>query len=274
MSSALHPQTDGQTEKANSVIEDMLRHFVGPYQTDWDQYISVVEFAMNRTWQATIQNTPFMLNYGQNPNTPQVQTLRSHNRSVNKFIGKWSEQLRRAKRCIRSAQDRQKQQADKRRSLPPPFKPGDEVLVSTKHFKLHEGVKRKLSPRYLGPYKVLRIIKPQLAYELELPCSLSRVHPVFHVSSLRPYFRSGRYRPPPNPEFVDGEPEFEVDYIAATRYSGARREYKVYWVGYPDQWDYVHKNQLTHCSEKLKQFWDSRQQPCPHPLAPSSEGGE
>jgi hypothetical protein len=47
MSTAKHPQTDGQTERANGVLEDTLRHFVGPYQTDWDEYLAVAEFAMN-----------------------------------------------------------------------------------------------------------------------------------------------------------------------------------------------------------------------------------
>jgi hypothetical protein len=62
-----HPQTDGQTENANGVLEDTLRHFVGPYQNNWEELLPVAELAMNNAWNTTIQNTPFMLNFGQNP---------------------------------------------------------------------------------------------------------------------------------------------------------------------------------------------------------------
>jgi hypothetical protein len=100
MSKAQHPQSDGQTEKANGILEDTLRHFVGPYQTDWDDYLAVAEFAMNNSWNQSIPNTPFMLNFGQHPDTPSALALRSKNPPVDQFGGKWSEQLVRAKRCL------------------------------------------------------------------------------------------------------------------------------------------------------------------------------
>jgi hypothetical protein len=77
-STALHPETDGQTKNANGILEDALRHFVGPYQDNWEEtLLPVVEFAMNNVWDTSIQNTPFMLNYGQNPDTPFISELRS-----------------------------------------------------------------------------------------------------------------------------------------------------------------------------------------------------
>jgi hypothetical protein len=91
-----HPQTDGQTENANGVLEDTLRHFVGPYQNNWEELLPVAEFAMNNAWNTTIQNTPFMLNFGQNPDTPVIASLRSRNPTVNQFVGWWSEQLSKA----------------------------------------------------------------------------------------------------------------------------------------------------------------------------------
>jgi hypothetical protein len=115
MSTAKHPQSDGQTEKMNSVLEDTLRHFVGPYQTNWDEYLAMAEFAINNAWNQSIDNTPFMLNCGQNPDTLEVVALRSMNPAVNKFVGQRSEQLNQAKNCLEAAQDQQKFQADKRR---------------------------------------------------------------------------------------------------------------------------------------------------------------
>ena len=104
MSTAYRPQTDGQTERVNGVQEDTLRHFVVPYQNDWDDLLAPVEFALNNSWHHSIRNTPFMLNYGQVPDDPTVAKLRSLNPAVNTFVGKWSEQLALAKLCLEAAQ--------------------------------------------------------------------------------------------------------------------------------------------------------------------------
>ena len=74
MSTAYHPQTDGQTERVNGVLEDTLQHFVGPFQQDWDKLLAPVEFALNNSWHHSIRNTPFMLNYGQTRTIPLPQT--------------------------------------------------------------------------------------------------------------------------------------------------------------------------------------------------------
>ena len=70
LSTAFHPQTDGQTERVNMVLDEMLRHYVATDQTDCDKLFPVAEFAVNNAWHESIQNTPFFLNYGQNPLSP------------------------------------------------------------------------------------------------------------------------------------------------------------------------------------------------------------
>jgi hypothetical protein len=87
-STRLQPQTDGQTEHCNGVLEETLRHFVGPFQNDWKKLLLVVEFAMNNAWNLSIQNMPLMLNYGQHPDTPVIVARRSRNDNVNQFIGR------------------------------------------------------------------------------------------------------------------------------------------------------------------------------------------
>jgi hypothetical protein len=96
------------TERASGILEDTLRHFVGPYLTDWDEYLAIADFAMNNAWNQSIQKTPLKLNFGQHPDTPEGLGLRSRNPIVNKFVGQWSKQLARAKKCIEAAQTRQK----------------------------------------------------------------------------------------------------------------------------------------------------------------------
>eukprot|EP00983_Pelagomonas_calceolata_P018085 566727-Pelagomonas_calceolata.AAC.1 len=70
MSTANHPETDGQNECANRTLEDMLRAFVGPHHNDWDRYLTSVEFAYNESQQASTGHSPFFLEYGQHPRTP------------------------------------------------------------------------------------------------------------------------------------------------------------------------------------------------------------
>jgi hypothetical protein len=159
-STAKHPQSDGQTENANEVLEDTLRHYVSLYQQDWDQNLSKAEFAMNNAYNSSIKNTPFLLNYGQNPNTPAVLFVTGLNPRVNQFVGRWSEQLQHEKRCLQTAQDRQKRSADKHRRPVETLDVGDKVLISTKHFKLLPGLKLKLAHRYLGPFLVTEVVGP------------------------------------------------------------------------------------------------------------------
>lgn len=72
MSTAFHPQTDGQTERMNRTVEDMLRHFVSPTMTDWDELLVHVQFAINNAWQESVQNTPCYLNLGCHPRTQHI----------------------------------------------------------------------------------------------------------------------------------------------------------------------------------------------------------
>jgi transposase InsO family protein len=74
ISTAFHPQTDGQTEKSNRVLEDYLRHYISPSQDDWDEWLPQAEFSVNNAWQKSIKNTPFMLIFGQQPRTPLNQS--------------------------------------------------------------------------------------------------------------------------------------------------------------------------------------------------------
>lgn len=76
-----------------------------------------------------------MLNYGQNPHDPTIAWLRDCNPAVNKFVGRWSEQLVQARELLRATQDMYKQYADRKRSDPPIYQPGDEVLLKTKYFR-------------------------------------------------------------------------------------------------------------------------------------------
>jgi hypothetical protein len=268
MSTRDHPQSDGQSENANGILEDTLRHFVGPYQRDWDQHLAVAEFAMNNAYHSGIRNTPFMLNYGQHPVDPVLATLQHKNPAVSKFIGNWEEQVSKAKTFYTVAQQRYKQYADKHRRPAPDYQPGDQVLFKTKFFQLSPGLSKKLSPRWVGPFTVKEVLLPhKLAVRLDLPSRAKLMHPVFHVSALRPYYRSGNYQPPPLPACIEGELEWEVDYIEKCKGSGKRLQYFVHWRGYPDSAaEWLPATNLGNAPDKVREFWEFKGQPCPHAL--------
>jgi len=169
------------------------------------------------------------------------------------------------------------------------------VLLKTKFFKLATGLTPKLAPRWVGPFKVLvrarsrgfpravmacplcntpfkvvHAVGPyKLAYKLELPEVVKRMHPTFHVSALRPYLRSGPYQPPPLPDFIDNEVEYSVAFVSDTREWGRykTRQYRVHWEGYQDQDTWEPLSMLTNCADKIREFWRNKGEPCPHDLS-------
>jgi hypothetical protein len=262
MSTAFHPQSDGQTERANRVIEEMLRHYVNPHQDDWDTKLAACEFAINSAHQESIGTSPFYLTYGCTPRTPFTVHLQDKNPAAKQFVQTVQETLGLAKQALQAAQNRQREYANlSRRDVE--YAVGDKVMLNTKNLTLKPVGKRKLWPRYIGPFAINKRIGP-VAYTLELPKSLGKVHNTFHVSLLKPYKHDARHQNPPPPVELDGELEFEVETILdhrERRYgrSEPRREFLISWQGYGQEhntWE-PEKN-LEHCSEVLQEYWDSK----------------
>ena len=155
MSTAFHPQTDGQTERANRVLEDMLRHYVSPVQDDWDEHLDCAEFAVNNAWQESTQNTPFFLNSGQHPRTPLGGGARTQAPAANDFVNRLEKSLSIAKLSLKAAQDRQKSFADQKRQ-DVVYEVGQQVLLSTRNFRLANPGSRKLLPKWVGPFQILQ----------------------------------------------------------------------------------------------------------------------
>lgn len=268
-STAFHPQTDGQTERVNRVLEDLLRHFTNAEQTNWDTLLPMVEFAINNAKHASSGFTPFFLNYGLHPKTPlsiQVPSVEEAPvtdlgaPAVTKFVADLQTALGKAKALLLAAQDRQKAYADTRRSPDPDFKVGQEVLLSSKNIPLKHPGSHKLLPRWLGPFRVAKRIS-SVAYKLELSPTMSRLHPVFHVSLLKPYRCDGPYQPPPPVVLQDGSEEFEVETILShrdrklPRSKRTVREYLIKWQGYAHEhntWEPAQN--LTNSADLLSEY--------------------
>jgi hypothetical protein len=234
-STAFHPQTDGQTERTNRVVEEVLRHYINGQHSNWEDLLPIVAFAINNAKSASTGETPFFLNYGRNPHTALSVALPEPTLpSLAMVFQDLEGTLINVRKLIVAAQDRQKTYADKKRR-PHTFTQGDLVLLATKNLHFKTGVK-KLHPKYVGPFKILRMIGSNAA-ELQLPVAYSRLHPVFHVSLLQPYKDGGSFTPlPPPPDVVDGEPFYKVERILGHRSKRVGRrtiqEYLLQWLGY------------------------------------------
>ena len=185
LSTADHPQTDGQTERVNQVLEDMLRAYVRKKQTNWEDYLPLLEFAYNSAKHVSTNFSPFMLMYGFQPRSPVTVGLATEKlQHVKDFLQDHMDMLKLARQNVRQAQDWYKKYTDVHRRQVV-FKEDDYVFLRVpKHSQSSKiGPTPKLSPRFCGPFKILKRVG-SLAYKLELP-DTSQVHPVFHVSHLR-----------------------------------------------------------------------------------------
>jgi hypothetical protein len=179
---AYHPQTDGRTERTNQVLEDMLRACALKHGGDWDKSLPYVNFFYNNSYQASLMS-PFEVLYGRKCRTPLYWDQTGERQFFGpQIIQEVEEQVRLIRENLRTAQSRQKSYADtQRRQLE--FKEGDHVYLKVspirgmRRFK----VKGKLSPRFIGPFMILKRVG-EVTYQLELPDHLANVHDVFHVS--------------------------------------------------------------------------------------------
>lgn len=187
-STAYHPETDGQTERVNQVLEDMLRMYVMDHQSQWEKYLPLVEFAYNNSYHSSIQAAPFEILYGRPCRTP-LSWDRLEDRVMlgPEMLQEMEEQMATIKQRLKEARDRQKSYADTKR-IDRNFQEGSQVFIKIKPFKsfFRMGKGTKLSPRFVGPFTILERIGP-VAYKLELPSHLRKMHNVFHVSMLRKY---------------------------------------------------------------------------------------
>ena len=251
-STAFHPQTDGQTERTNRVLEEVLRHFIDGDHKNWEDLLPLAAFAMNNAKSSTTGETPFYLNHGSHPHTHMTLGLPEGTLPTLEVVFKDMEStLTRIKELITAAQDRQKTYADNRFRRPHTFAVGDKVMLSTKNLKFRTGVK-KLHPKYLGPFEITEMVgNSNNAVRLKLPSSYHRIHPVFHVSLLKPFHEGSSFKPlPPEPEVEDGMPYYKVERILGTRVKkvGRRKvqEFLIQWVGYDDSHNsWEPRNNLT-----------------------------
>ncbi|MCO5559474.1 hypothetical protein L7F22_013074 [Adiantum nelumboides] len=195
--SAYHPQTDGQSEIANSIVLNLLKSYVGEVaqSNQWEKYLPLVEYAYNNTIHTSTGKTPFEVIEGR-PRLPLI--LKPHEKIFAADEEVQDIRVAKIKESIQYAQQKYKRAADKhRKSLQ--FKDGDWVLLrftkawlkttTGKNWKGeqtdHQKYYMKLAKRYYGPFQILSRIN-ETAYKLRLPANW-HIHNAFHVSLLKPF---------------------------------------------------------------------------------------
>ncbi|CAI7795068.1 unnamed protein product [Closterium sp. NIES-53] len=241
MSSAYHPQTDGQTERLNQIVEQLLRAACKDDINKWDLHLPVLEFAYNNAKHAATGETPFFLCYGRHPLTPQQPTVPATVQPAHDFVTTMQQLWDRTYKRLQDIQSSQKRLAD-RHQRDHTIAVGDHVLLDTCNLKFGH-LPSKLRPRFCGPFLVEEQVTP-VTSRLRLPASW-KIHNAFHVQLLKPYqdpnkLYTGRQPPSPPPVLVNDELEYEVESVLAhrRRRHGAL-EFPVRWKGYDpseDRW--------------------------------------
>ncbi|PKA66820.1 putative mitochondrial protein [Apostasia shenzhenica] len=186
MSTAYHPQTDGQTEVVNRGLETYLRCMTAEKPAEWSKWLTLAEWWYNTNFHSSTKNTPYEIVYGQKPplHIPYIASSASVE-TVDRSLQAKEEMLRVIKNHLHQAINRMKVQADKHRRERE-LQVGDFAYVKLQPYRQHSLARRKsykLSPRFFGPFEVLAKVG-KVAYKLKLP-EHAKLHPVFHISLLK-----------------------------------------------------------------------------------------
>ena len=255
LSTAYHPQTDGQSERVNQCLEMYLRCAVQDSPKSWKSWLSLAELWYNSSLHSALGCSPFKALYGYEPNIGAVPSLPpTTTASVADIIEHRELHLESLKEHLARAQNRMKLVADSKRQ-DYQFSVGDKVLLKLQPYTQSTVANRpypKLAYKYFGPYTVLQRVG-SVAYRLQLPEG-SLIHPVFHISQLKPYTED--YTPVFDtlPVLTDLDaanttPREIIDRRMVKKGNTAVPQVKLTWVGLPDTaatWEdyYVVKNRF------------------------------
>ncbi|CAI7755738.1 unnamed protein product [Closterium sp. NIES-53] len=257
MSSAYHPQTDGQTEQLNQVVEQLLRTACKDDVSHWDTQLPTLEFAYNNASHAATGKTPFFLCYGREPLTPQQPTTPAHVQAAHDFVTTMQQLWEKTQRRLTTMQTSLKQYADRQRR-DHSVAVGDQVLLDTRNLNLSH-LPSKLRPRFYGPFLVEAQVTP-VTFRLRLPDTW-KLHNAFHVQLLKPYkdpnqHFQGWQLPPPPPVLVQDEPEYEVERVLTHRRRGGKTlEFLLCWKEYdPTEDSWVVEADMGNARRALKDY--------------------
>ncbi len=270
LSTAYHPQTDGQTEWQNQTFQQYMCAYVNYQQDNWVTWLPLAEFAYNNSVHASTGVTPFYAEQmvhpsieeavrdapvdGSVPDVPDAKARAEQMVELRAFLEKrW-----------REATATQRKYADRRSKLRE-FAVGDMVWLLGKNIRT-KWPSKKLDHRSYGPYPVTERVGTQV-YRLKLLQEVGNIHDVFHVSLLEPYVSDGRTAEPPPPIELDGQEEYELEAILQSGYRRGVFCYLVKYKGYgPEESEWLPAENLANAQDMVREFHLS------HPNQPKPPG--
>lgn len=275
LTTAHHPQADGQTEIMNQNLEIALRAYVGNDRDDWSEYLDALKLAYNTSKHSSTKFAPAYLLRGYQPrtglnlNAPLDADILDRGDKEAEWLEKFDANLEQAKNSLALAQTFQQKYYNEGR-LNLEFEEGDLVLINPHSLELLKNIKgrgKKLLMKYDGPFEILQKVSP-LAYRLRMPESY-KMHPVINIAHLEKYQKSPEKfgeRQTKHLNRLDFKdlPEFEVDKIISERTRKVnkrnRKEYKVRFSGYGEEYDeWLTKRQLKNAPEVMEK-WNKRKE--------------
>ncbi|KAI2661335.1 Transposon Tf2-6 polyprotein [Labeo rohita] len=244
LTSGYHPQANGQVERLNQELIRFLRTYCQNRQEDWSRYLFWAEYAQNSIHKPSTNLTPFQCVLGFQPPMFPWSGEPSELPAVDTWLRNSEDTWNQAHVHLQRAVRRNQTQADRRRRPNPAYEPGQWVWLSTRDLRLRQPC-RKLSPRYVGPFKIIKQITP-VSFRLDLPAEY-RVSPTFHVSLFKPagnpegvedLDETAPQGPPP--VVIGGEEVYRVNTLLDSRRRRGQLQYLVDWEDYgPEERSWV-----------------------------------
>ena len=252
LSTAFHPQTDGQTEQMNQELEQYLRFFVEHRQKDWPEWLASAEFVVNNKVHTATKVSPFMANYGKEVRMGRDIRKKRKVESATEFVERIKKIHKEAEVALKKTQEEIKRYADRSRKK---TKKGDRVLLSTKNLVFKKRPVRKLTERYIGPYTIEEVVSTNVV-KLQLP-SLMRIHPVVNVSWIVWYREQvrGQKKEKRKPVEVEEVEEWKVEKVLNKKKMRGVEKYLVQWKGFTverDTWE--RRENLKNVEELIEEF--------------------
>jgi RNase H-like domain found in reverse transcriptase/Integrase zinc binding domain/Chromo (CHRromatin Organisation MOdifier) domain len=255
ISTAYHPQTDGQSERTNQSLEQYLRIYTNYNQDNWADWLPTAQYMHNSWPNITTGKTPYELLMGHTPSLPN-QPVTTTVPSLEDRQTTLKHVREQAQRSIRAAQNTVKRLGERKKGQRHyhPFKDGEKVWLEEKNIKTTHPT-AKLANKHYGPFPISQVMSP-VVFKLQLPKTW-KIHNVFHASLLMPYKETeehGANLEEPPPDIIDEQEEYEVKQVLDARICRKKLQYRIRWKGYSEAEDTWEPCDNVHAPDLVEEF--------------------